>query len=127
MLAGTLLFTLGFALIFTALGATASIVGGFLLDRFALVQRIAGVFVIFMGIAFLLTVSTKWLVKWCVLPCRNCLIPLLCSGEKTAEGVEQQTLLKAVCCEGKSFSASSRQRFGVLELIEFKQGLHPEK
>ena len=62
VLAGTLLFTLGFALVFTALGATASAVGGFLLDRFALIERVAGVFVILMGVAFLLTVSTRWLV-----------------------------------------------------------------
>lgn len=62
VLAGTLLFTLGFALIFTALGAAASVVGGFLLERLRLVERIAGVFVIFMGVAFLLTVSTKWLL-----------------------------------------------------------------
>jgi cytochrome c-type biogenesis protein len=62
VLAGTLLFTLGFALVFTALGAATSAVGGFLLDRFALVERVAGGFVVLMGIAFLLTVSTRWLV-----------------------------------------------------------------
>ena len=56
VLAGTLLFMLGFAVIFTALGATASAVGGFLLDRFTIVERVAGVFVIAMGIAFLVTV-----------------------------------------------------------------------
>ncbi|MEX2556933.1 MAG: cytochrome c biogenesis protein CcdA, partial [Actinomycetota bacterium] len=56
VLAGTLLFMLGFAIIFTALGATASAVGGFLLDRFTIVERVAGVFVIAMGIAFLVTV-----------------------------------------------------------------------
>jgi cytochrome c-type biogenesis protein len=62
VLAGTLLFTLGFALVFTALGAAASVVGGFLLDRLRLVERVAGAFVILMGVAFLLTVSTKWLL-----------------------------------------------------------------
>jgi cytochrome c-type biogenesis protein len=62
VLLGTVLFVLGFALIFTALGATASAVGGFLLDRFPLVERISGVFVIVMGVAFLLTVSTRWLM-----------------------------------------------------------------
>ena len=62
VLAGTLLFTLGFALVFTALGATFSAVGGLLLDHFSIVNRIAGVFVILMGVAFLLTVSTKRLV-----------------------------------------------------------------
>lgn len=62
VLLGTLLFVLGFALIFTALGATASAVGGFLLDRFPLVERISGAFVIVMGVAFLLTVWTKRLM-----------------------------------------------------------------
>jgi cytochrome c-type biogenesis protein len=62
VLAGTLLFTLGFALVFTALGAATSVVGGWLLDHFSVVNRIAGVFVILMGVAFLLTVSTRWLV-----------------------------------------------------------------
>ncbi len=59
---GTLLFVLGFALIFTALGATTSAVGGFLFDHFGLVERISGVLVIAMGVAFLLTVSTKRLM-----------------------------------------------------------------
>jgi cytochrome c-type biogenesis protein len=62
VLVGTLLFTLGFAIVFTALGATASALGGFLLDRQRLIERVAGVFVIIMGVAFLLTVSTKRLV-----------------------------------------------------------------
>jgi cytochrome c-type biogenesis protein len=62
VLVGTLLFVLGFALIFTALGATASAVGGFFLDHFPLVERISGIFVIVMGIAFLLTISTRWLM-----------------------------------------------------------------
>jgi len=62
VLAGTLLFTLGFALIYTALGATASAVGGFFLDRLPLIERAAGVFVIVMGVAFLLSASTKRLI-----------------------------------------------------------------
>jgi cytochrome c-type biogenesis protein len=62
VLAGTFLFVLGFALIFTALGASASALGGFFLDRLPLIERIAGVFVILMGIAFLLTVSTRRLL-----------------------------------------------------------------
>lgn len=62
VLAGTVLFMLGFAAIFTALGATASVVGGFLLDRITIINRVAGAFVIVMGVAFLLTVWTKRLV-----------------------------------------------------------------
>ena len=62
VLVGTLLFVLGFALIFSTLGATASAIGGFFLDNFPLVERISGVFVIVMGIAFLLTISTRWLM-----------------------------------------------------------------
>ena len=63
VLTGTLLFMLGFAIIFTALGATASAVGGFLLDRFTIVERVAGAFVIAMGLAFLLTVFAARLTK----------------------------------------------------------------
>lgn len=63
VLAGTALFVLGFAFVFTLLGATASAVGGFLLDRYTLVERAAGVFVMLMGLAFLLTVSTRRLVE----------------------------------------------------------------
>ena len=63
VLAATLLFVLGFAIVFSALGATASAVGGFLLDRFSVVNRVAGAFVIAMGIAFLLTVFARRLVE----------------------------------------------------------------
>lgn len=47
------LFVLGFALVFTALGASASAFGSFLLDRLGLFLRIAGVFVIVMGFAMI--------------------------------------------------------------------------
>ena len=63
VLAGTLLFMLGFAIIFTALGASASAAGDFLLDRFSLVERVAGAFVVAMGVVFLVTVFTKRLTE----------------------------------------------------------------
>ncbi len=57
VVAGTSLFVLGFAVVFTALGASAGAVGQFLFEpgsgRFALVNRIAGGIVIVMGLAFL--------------------------------------------------------------------------
>src|SRR5437764_14596624 len=43
------LFVLGFAIVFTALGATASVLGGFLLRRLSLLTKVAGVFVVVMG------------------------------------------------------------------------------
>lgn len=49
----TALFVLGFAVVFTALGATASVVGSFLVKETSLFVRIAGVFVILMGLATL--------------------------------------------------------------------------
>jgi cytochrome c-type biogenesis protein len=52
-LAGIGLFILGLATIFTALGASASALGGFLLDHFSFLTRIAGAFVIVMGLSFL--------------------------------------------------------------------------
>ncbi|HEX9696285.1 MAG TPA: cytochrome c biogenesis protein CcdA [Actinomycetota bacterium] len=59
VLAATLLFVLGFALIFTALGATASAFGGLLLDHFVGLQRVAGAIVIVMGLAFMTTLFVK--------------------------------------------------------------------
>jgi cytochrome c-type biogenesis protein len=47
------LFVLGFAIVFTALGATASVLGTFLLRQQPLITRVAGVFVIAMGLATL--------------------------------------------------------------------------
>jgi len=67
VLVGTLLFVIGFASVFTLLGyATASATNrlGFLLDNLSVVNRIAGVFVIVMGLAFLSTVFAGTLQKW---------------------------------------------------------------
>ncbi|HEU5001326.1 MAG TPA: cytochrome c biogenesis CcdA family protein [Actinomycetota bacterium] len=47
------LFVFGFAVVFTALGATASVLGSFLLRQLPLFIRISGVFVILMGLASL--------------------------------------------------------------------------
>lgn len=52
LLAGTSLFVLGFATLFTALGAAASLVGGWLNDHLLGITRIAGVIVVLMGLAF---------------------------------------------------------------------------
>jgi cytochrome c-type biogenesis protein len=45
------LFVLGFAIVFTALGATASVLGTFLVGRLSLLVKVGGVFVIAMGLA----------------------------------------------------------------------------
>jgi cytochrome c-type biogenesis protein len=47
------LFVLGFAIVFTALGATASVLGTFLVGRLSLLVKVVGVFVIAMGLATL--------------------------------------------------------------------------
>lgn len=47
------LFVLGFAVVFTALGATASVLGSFLFRQLPLFIKISGVFVIVMGLASL--------------------------------------------------------------------------
>ncbi|HVF12177.1 MAG TPA: cytochrome c biogenesis protein CcdA [Actinomycetota bacterium] len=47
------LFVLGFASIFTALGASASLAGAVLLDALPVLIKVAGVFVIFMGLSML--------------------------------------------------------------------------
>jgi cytochrome c-type biogenesis protein len=64
---GTVLFVLGFASLFTLLGyavASATDRLGFLLDNFSIVTRVAGVFVILMGLAFLSTLSVRRLQGW---------------------------------------------------------------
>src|SRR5579871_2881461 len=48
-----LAFVLGFATVFVALGATASWLGQILRDQLPLLARIAGVFIIIMGLNFL--------------------------------------------------------------------------
>src|SRR3979411_3022791 len=47
------LFVLGFAIVFTALGATASLLATFLPRQQPLITKVAGVFVIVMGLATL--------------------------------------------------------------------------
>lgn len=53
VLAGTLLFVLGFALVFTAFGASATAIGGFFNDNHGVFERVAGAIVVVMGLAFL--------------------------------------------------------------------------
>lgn len=53
VIGASMLFVLGFAIIFTALGASASALGGFLLGRLPLLIRLSGVFVLMMGLAML--------------------------------------------------------------------------
>ena len=60
-LAAAGLFVLGFSLVFTALGATASVVGEVLLqNRFGL-DRFAGAFILAMGLVILLSARWGWL------------------------------------------------------------------
>ena len=47
---GALLFVLGFTLVFAALGASAGLLGGWLLGERALLLRVAGVFIVIMAI-----------------------------------------------------------------------------
>lgn len=58
---GTGLFTLGFATVFTALGATASLIGSFFIDHIVGINRIAGGIVIIMGIAFLVPQAMRFM------------------------------------------------------------------
>ena len=52
VLLATSLFVLGFATMFTALGAAASLVGTLLLRNLSAIERVAGVIVLVMGLAF---------------------------------------------------------------------------
>jgi len=53
VLAATALFVLGFALVFTALGASASLVGGFVLTNRVWLSRVGGIVVLLLGMAVL--------------------------------------------------------------------------
>lgn len=53
VLTASALFVLGFAVIFVAMGASASLIGGFLNDYRLLVQRIGGGFVILFGLSLI--------------------------------------------------------------------------
>jgi cytochrome c-type biogenesis protein len=59
VLIATLLFVLGFALVFTALGAGLSAIGGYLFDHLDGINRIAGVVVILMGLLFLSSLAIR--------------------------------------------------------------------
>ncbi|MGH2453318.1 MAG: cytochrome c biogenesis CcdA family protein [bacterium] len=56
VLGATALFVLGFAIIFTGLGASASLLGGFVMANRLLLSRIGGALVIALGLAVLLKV-----------------------------------------------------------------------
>lgn len=58
-----LLFVLGFATIFTALGASASLLGSILLGTLPLLLKVAGVFVIIMGLTMLGVLRIPWLLR----------------------------------------------------------------
>ena len=57
------LFVLGFAIVFTALGATASVLGTFLVGRLSLLVKVGGLFVIAMGLATLGVLPVPFLYR----------------------------------------------------------------
>src|SRR6266481_457175 len=57
------LFVLGFAIVFTALGATASVLGTFLVSRLSLLVKVGGVFVIAMGLTTLGVLRVPFLYR----------------------------------------------------------------
>lgn len=62
-LRASLLFVVGFTIVFTALGVTASIVGQVALRNLPLLMRFAGVVIIFMGLASLGVLRLPWLQR----------------------------------------------------------------
>jgi cytochrome c-type biogenesis protein len=61
VLGPALLFVAGFTLIFVALGASASVIGGYLVAYRVLVERIAGLIVVAFGILLLGVIPVPWL------------------------------------------------------------------
>jgi len=65
------MFVLGFAAFFTALGATASAFGSFLIDRLDVLLKVAGIYVILLGASTLLSLPVRLPgTKRCVSPTR---------------------------------------------------------
>lgn len=58
-----LLFVLGFSVVFVAFGATATLLGSFLLENKDLLARVGGVFIIFMGLVFMGVVKIPMLYR----------------------------------------------------------------
>jgi cytochrome c-type biogenesis protein len=63
LVAGALLFAAGFTLVFTAMGATASALGWFLARHTVWLNRVAGAFIVVMGLAFAGVVRLPWLQR----------------------------------------------------------------
>ncbi len=61
VLVPTLLFVLGFTIVFVGLGASASVLGQFLSQYRFLVERIAGVVVVLFGVLLLGVIKVPWL------------------------------------------------------------------
>jgi len=56
-------FVIGLAVVFTVFGASATLVGGFLLDNQVLVSRIAGVIIVVFGLHMLGAIQIPWLLR----------------------------------------------------------------
>lgn len=61
VLGPSLLFVAGFSIVFVALGASASVVGGFLLDNREIFETVAGLIIIVLGFFMLGIVKLPWL------------------------------------------------------------------
>jgi cytochrome c-type biogenesis protein len=59
----TLFFVLGFSIVFVAMGAAATVLGGFLLENLPILGRIAGVIVILFGLHLTGLLPIKWLYQ----------------------------------------------------------------
>jgi cytochrome c-type biogenesis protein len=56
-------FVLGLAIVFTLFGASATLIGGFLLDNQVIVSRIAGIIIIIFGLHLLGAIQIPWLLR----------------------------------------------------------------
>lgn len=63
VLLGSTLFVLGFSVVFTALGATASLLGSFLLDNRQVFFRVSGALLVAMGLAMLVGAQIPFLSR----------------------------------------------------------------
>jgi cytochrome c-type biogenesis protein len=59
----SLAFILGFSLVFIAVGATASVVGRFVMERLPILSRLAGIVIIFFGLHTMGLLRIEWLYQ----------------------------------------------------------------
>ena len=100
----SLLFVLGFGVVFVLLGASATFVGSLLLDYSMLLQRVGGVLLVVFGLRLM---AVDWnRERWIAAAVVAGLITLLLSNNLPLQRLEEGLLMVAVVLAGAGFSTA---------------------